>query len=170
MKTNLAPVPSMPFDQISYREAIQQIRRAGGDIKFGDHIGPQEGALLRECFDRPFWVVGNPRSIEPFPYRIDPRDPDVTITADLVIPTGYGELLGVAEKIADEDELIERMLEKHQAPDGVYRWLVDIRCYDCVPHCGIGNGVRVPTAVAVSGTARSRVCRLSANLGRSYWP
>jgi aspartyl/asparaginyl-tRNA synthetase len=89
MKTNLTPVPSRPFDQISYREVIQQIRRAGGDVKFGDHIGPKEEALLWEFFDRPFWVVGNPRSLEPFPYRIDPCDPEVTITADLVIPAGY---------------------------------------------------------------------------------
>jgi asparaginyl-tRNA synthetase len=70
MKTNLTPVPSRPFDQISYRpdfisarfhigqisyrEIIQQIRRAGGDVKFGDHIGPKEEALLWEFFDRPF--------------------------------------------------------------------------------------------------------------------
>jgi len=170
MKTNLTPVPSRPFDQISYREVIRQVRRAGGDVKFGDHIGPREEALLWEFSDRPFWVVGNPRSLEPFPYRIDPCDPEVTITADLVIPAGYGELLGVAEKITDEDELTERMLEKHKDPDGMYRWLVDIRRYGCVPHCGMGMGFeRLLRWLFQARHVRDFVA-FPRIFGRPYWP
>ncbi len=92
-------------------------------------------------FSQPFWVTGIPRTIEPFPYVIDRDDTRVTRTADLIATGGYGELLGVAEKIHKLSELDERMQEKGKAGDDRYNWVRDLRQFGCVPHAGFGMGV-----------------------------
>jgi asparaginyl-tRNA synthetase len=89
----------------------------------------------------PFWVVGIPRTIEPFPYVVDAADPRLTRTADLIASRGYGELLGIAEKIQDLAMLDERLAEKGKAGDPRYEWLRDLRKYGCVPHGGFGMGL-----------------------------
>jgi asparaginyl-tRNA synthetase len=132
--------PSAPFRRIQYRDAIAELRARGHPIQFGDHIGSNEERVLKDMLVAPLWIAGSPRAVEPFPYRIDPEDKEVTITADLILPNGYGELLGVAEKITEIDELLERMREKGKDPDGAYSWVVDLRSAGCVPHAGLGMG------------------------------
>ena len=129
-----------PFPRISYRDALKLLARRGMSLEFGKSLGSEEEALLSQEFKTPFWVVGIPRQIEPFPYVIDPEDPEVTLTADLIASRGYGELLGIAEKIHDLDMLDERMTEKGKTgPE--YEWLRELRQYGCVPHGGFGMGV-----------------------------
>lgn len=130
-----------PFDQVSYREAIAWLATEGYDVPFGTGIGGTAEEHLSRRFTRPFWVVGIPRSIEPFPYVIDPNDHELTMTADLVAPGGYGELLGIAEKIHDHSMLLERMAEKQKLGNPSYDWLVELRTVGCVPHGGFGMGL-----------------------------
>ena len=85
--------------------------------------------------------MGIPRSVEPFPYLIDSADPHRTKTADLIASEGYGELLGIAEKINTLSMLDERMTEKGKAGNASYEWLRDLRQFGCVPHGGFGLGV-----------------------------
>lgn len=132
--------PSAPFRRIRYRDAIAELRGRGHSIEFGDHIGSHEERVLGDMLMGPLWITGSPRAMEPFPYRIDPEDKEATITADLILPNGYGELLGVAEKITEIDELLERMQEKGKDPRGPYSWIVDLRRAGCVPHAGLGMG------------------------------
>ncbi len=131
-----------PFPRIDYMEAIKWLTDQGADIEAGKSLGSEEEALLSTKFpDTPFWIVGIPRSIEPFPYVIDEQDSSRTVTADLIASDGYGELLGVAEKIHSLEMLDERMKEKGKDGDPRYDWLRDLRRYGCVPHGGFGMGV-----------------------------
>jgi asparaginyl-tRNA synthetase len=130
-----------PFPQISYREAVHILQKAGHSFEFGKSLGSEEESILSTNFDSPFWVRGIPRTIEPFPYVIDPDDPAVTRTADLIASRGYGELLGVAEKITDLNMLDERMREKGKLEKSEYGWLRELRETGCVPHIGFGMGV-----------------------------
>ena len=131
-----------PFPRIDYREAIEWLKSQGCDIEFGKSLGSEEESLLSSKFeDVPFWVVGIPRSIEPFPYVIDSADPCRTKTADLIASRGFGELLGIAEKIHTLSMLDERLAEKGKAGDPRYDWLRELREYGCVPHGGFGMGM-----------------------------
>src|SRR5690606_30701527 len=130
-----------PYPRITYEEAIRQLQGMGFDIEFGKGLGSSEEEALSKNFNAPFWVVGIPRSIEPFPYVVNPNDPRVTMTADLIATNGYGELLGVAEKIHDISMLEERMSEKGVWDDPKYDWVKDLRRLGCVPHGGFGMGV-----------------------------
>lgn len=132
---------STPYPRITYAEAVEFLKREGIDFQFGKSLGSDEEELLSKRFNQPFWVVGVPRTIEPFPYVIDPDDPRVTRTADLIASNGYGELLGVAEKIQDLAMLDERLAEKGKSGNPLYEWMRDLRKFGCVPHVGFGLGV-----------------------------
>ncbi len=132
----------IPFPRIDYKEAVDWLKINGSDIEFGKSLGSDEEALLSDRFgETPFWVVGIPRSIEPFPYMIDSSDPLRTRTADLIASRGFGELLGIAEKIHNLEMLDERLAEKGKAGDPRYEWLRELRQYGCVPHGGFGMGL-----------------------------
>lgn len=131
-----------PFPRIDYAEAVEWLKTQGSDIEFGKSLGSDEETLLSKRFgDTPFWVVSIPRSIEPFPYVIDTADIRRTKTADLIASRGFGELLGIAEKIHSLSMLDERLSEKGKAGDARYEWLRELRQYGCVPHGGFGAGL-----------------------------
>lgn len=130
-----------PFPRISYTEAVQRLHHLGIPFEFGTSMGSEEEEALSRQFFSPFWITGIPRRVEPFPYVIDQQDRRVTRTADLIASNGYGELLGIAEKIADLAELDERMAEKGKDGDSRYGWVRQLREFGCVPHGGFGIGV-----------------------------
>lgn len=156
-KTALREAVATPYPRISYADAITTLRNQGLDFTFGTSLGQRGEAALSRQFDGPFWVVGIPRSIEPFPYCIDPDDPRVTLTADLVLPRALGELLGVAEKIWRLDELDERLREKSKENDQRYEWLRQLRSYGSVPRGAFGMGVE-RLLRWMSGLAHVRDC------------
>lgn len=131
----------IPFARISYEDAICHLKKEGIDIDYGKGLGSKEEEILSKLYDGPFWIVGIPRCIEPFPYCIDQEDNRVTMVADLIASNGYGELLGVAEKIHDHGMLKERMQEKGKLDDPRYEWVREIHQIGCVPHVAFGMGV-----------------------------
>lgn len=131
----------IPFARISYEEAISRLQSEGVAIEFGKSLGSEEEEMLSRMFTGPFWITGIPRVVEPFPYVIDSTDTRITRVADLIASNGYGELLGVAEKIHDLPMLDERLEEKGKRDDARYEWIREIHQLGCVPHTAFGMGV-----------------------------
>lgn len=131
----------VPYPRISYREALALLSGLGYDLPFGKSLATQHERVLSDHFVTPFWVTGIPRMVEPFPYEIDPDDPEVTRTADLIASRGQGELLGIAEKISDPDRLDIRMQEKRRDGNSSYQWVREVHQLGCVPHIGFGMGL-----------------------------
>ncbi|MDD2758541.1 MAG: asparagine--tRNA ligase [Patescibacteria group bacterium] len=132
----------VPYPRITYEDAIRHLSKNGfSDAQFGQSLSSAEEEKLSKMFDSPFWIVGIPRSVEPFPYSIDPSDQRITMVADLIASNGYGELLGVAEKIFDPDMLDERLKEKGKSEESRYQFVKDVHHAGCVPHIAFGMGV-----------------------------
>lgn len=131
----------IPYPRITYSEALERLKAVGVRKEWGKSLSDNNVADLSKAFDTPFWITGNPRSIEPFPYQIDPSNSQVTKTADLIATDGFGELLGVAEKIWQIDELLKRMKEKGKDAEGRYKWYCELRQFGSAPHSGFGMGV-----------------------------
>lgn len=133
---------NVPFHRITYEEALGILNKQGGSkLEFGKSLGSEEEIALSKIIGKPFWVMGIPRTVEPFPYVIDPTDARITRVADLIASNGYGELLGTAEKIHDMAMLEERMRDKGKASDPRYDFVRDVHQLGCVPHAAFGMGV-----------------------------
>lgn len=131
-----------PYPRITHQEAIKMLRSDGdADANFDTALSTAEEEMLAKHFDSPFWIVGIPRAVEPFPYVIDRRDTRITMVADLIASNGFGELLGVAEKIFDPAMLKERMAEKGKLEDPRYSFVHDVHNAGCVPHIAFGMGL-----------------------------
>lgn len=131
----------VPFARITYEEAVAHVQSKGSDTVLGVGISSSDEEELAKLFDGPFWIMGIPRNVEPFPYVIDEENPTVTKVADLIAPRGYGELCGVAEKIFEPRMLDERMDEKGKLGDPRYDFVVDVHKAACVPHIAFGMGL-----------------------------
>ena len=130
-----------PFPRISYDDAVKLIQEKGdANFKWGDDFGAPDETLISEQFDRPVFVYKYPTAMKAFYMAPDPERPEVCLSADLLAPEGYGEVIGGGQR-SDNLEYLEAQLEKHKLPREPYEWYLDLRKYGSVPHCGFGLGV-----------------------------
>jgi len=129
-----------PFKRITYDEVVEILRNDGVRFEWGDDLGWMEEKRLASKFDCPFFVTYYPTGVKAFYHKPDPGRPEVTFSADLLAPEGYGEITGGGQRIDDLDELLKRIKEGNLNPDD-YKWYIDLRRYGSVPHSGFGLGV-----------------------------
>jgi asparaginyl-tRNA synthetase len=129
-----------PFPRITYDEAVEMVQRQGVEMLWGDDFGYQQEGPLTEQFETPFWVVGFPSGIKPFYHMPDPERSDITLSADLLAPEGYGEIIGGGQRIHELDLLLARIHEDGLDPPD-YSWYLDLRRWGTMPHSGFGLGV-----------------------------
>jgi len=129
-----------PFQKVSYDEVVHILDRKEAKFRWGDDLGWMEEKQLTEEFDKPFFVTHFPIGVKAFYHKPDPDRQDVTLSADLLAPEGYGEITGGGQRIHDLDELLRRIDEENLNPKD-YEWYIDLRRYGSVPHSGFGLGV-----------------------------
>jgi asparaginyl-tRNA synthetase len=129
-----------PFPQITYDEAVETVQGDGVEMLWGDDFGWQQEEPLTRHFDSPFWVRGFPSGIKPFYHLPDPERAEVTLSADLMAPEGYGEIVGGGQRVHDYAQLLQRVLDDGLRPED-YSWYLDLRRWGTVPHSGFGLGI-----------------------------
>jgi len=129
-----------PFPRLPYDKAVEILRDEGVDIQWGADFGWREEKKLAVKFEKPFFVTHFPKGVKAFYHMPDPSRPEVTLSADLLAPEGYGEITGGGQRIHDLDQLLKRIEEEH-LDYKAYEWYVDLRKYGTVPHSGFGMGV-----------------------------
>ncbi|MEM4673077.1 MAG: asparagine--tRNA ligase [Pyrobaculum sp.] len=129
-----------PFYWIDYDEAIEILQKKGLSIKWGDDIGADEERVLTTEFDKPIVLHHFPEKLKAFYHRNDPKRPEVTLSFDVLLPEGYGEVIGGGERIYEYKELVDKIIRFGLNPED-YQWYIDLRKYGSVPHAGFGLGV-----------------------------
>lgn len=129
-----------PYERITYDEALDMLRKKGIEVKWGADFGRPEERALTADMDKPLFVVKYPREAKAFYHMPDPEDPRVTLSADLLAPKGYGEIVGSGQRIHDYDALMRRISEEGLNAED-YRWYLDLRKYGSIPHSGFGMGL-----------------------------
>ncbi len=129
-----------PFPRITYDDALKMIGEEKAGIKWGDDLGYEQEKLLTEHFDRPFFVTHYPKKAKAFYHKPDPKNPEVTLSADLLAPEGYGEITGGGQRIEDYKTLVAR-IEEEGLDLKSYQWYLDLRKFGSVPHSGFGLGL-----------------------------
>lgn len=139
-KTEYLERAKPPFHRVSYDEAIEILKRKGFKMEWGDDIGADEERALTLEFDRPVILHRFPEKLKAFYHRNDPARPEVTLSFDVLLPEGYGEVIGGGERIYDAKELVDKIVRFGLNPED-YSWYIDLRKYGSVPHSGFGLGV-----------------------------
>ncbi len=144
---------SPPFPRIHYDEAVAMINRAAAAgelvpgypdpvpaIEWGDDFGSPHETYLAAQFDKPVFVHHYPTQVKAFYMEPEADRPEVCRSVDLLAPEGYGEIIGGSERMSDPEKLIAA-IARHQLPQSVYEWYIDLRRYGSVVHSGFGLGV-----------------------------
>ncbi len=129
-----------PFPRLSYDEALARLSAAGTPLPWGEDFGGDEETVISSAYDRPVFVHRYPAKCKAFYMQPDPDRPEIVLSADLLAPEGYGEIIGGGQRIHDLP-LLERRLREYNLPADVYQWYLDLRRYGSVPHSGFGLGI-----------------------------
>jgi asparaginyl-tRNA synthetase len=154
-----------PFPRITYDDAVAKLKEIQAKLVAGETVARHDGAPLQgiedpallditwgmdfgsphetaltQLYDKPVFVTGFPTEIKAFYMEPYPDRPEVCMSADLLAPEGYGEIIGGSQRIYDHDVLLKRIRE-HNLPEANYKWYLDLRRYGSVPHSGFGLGV-----------------------------
>jgi len=129
-----------PFPWLHYDDAIELIHAKGSQTQWGSDFGGTDETIIAEAHDRPVVVHRFPAAIKAFYMEPDPERPELTLSADILAPEGYGEIVGGGERMSSA-ELLEQRLREHQLPEADFRWYLDLRRYGSVPHAGFGMGI-----------------------------
>ncbi len=129
-----------PFDRIPYDEVIKFLQQKGKEIKFGDDLGTDEERLLTMSSDKPIFIYGCPKAIKPFYTKIDPKNENMVLSADMIAPRGFGEISTGGQREENLETIVDRIKADGFNPQD-YSWYLDLRRYGSVPHSGFGFGV-----------------------------
>lgn len=137
-ETKLANVKT-PFPKITYSEAIERLQKKGFKIQWGEDLGYDEEKALAEEFGKPFFIYAYPRKIKAFYCKTYRDNPELVMSADMLVPR-IGEITTGGAREDDKEKLIERLRE-FNLTEKEYEWYIDLRRYGSVPHTGFGLGV-----------------------------
>ncbi|MDF7637093.1 asparagine--tRNA ligase [Leuconostocaceae bacterium ESL0958] len=139
-KDLLRSYTQLPYPRLSYDDAVKLLQDNGFDVDWGIDFGSPEETFLANYFSKPVFIVNFPKAIKPFYMKRHPKRPDLVVSADLLAPEGYGEIIGGSERDTDYDYL-KAELEKEGQSLEEYGWYLDLRKYGSVPHAGFGLGL-----------------------------
>lgn len=142
LKRDIKPLQKveLPFERVSYTEAVEMLQKAGFQIEWGEDLGAPHERYISLQFEKPVFVHRYPAKAKAFYMQPDPENPQVVLCADLMAPEGYGEIIGGSQRIHDL-KLLEQRIEEFGLPKEAYEWYLDLRRYGSVPHSGFGLGI-----------------------------
>ena len=129
-----------PFPRISYSEAVEELRAGGSDIVWGQDLGATAEMALMAERELPLFVHDYPKKAKAFYMKENPEDPRTVLCDDLLVPEGYGEIIGGSQREDDLGRLQARIREEG-LPEEAYVWYLDLRKYGSFPHSGFGLGI-----------------------------
>jgi asparaginyl-tRNA synthetase len=129
-----------PFPWLHYDDAIKLIQSKGSQTAWGSDFGGTDETVIAEAYETPVIVHRFPAAIKAFYMEPDPENPVYSLSADILAPEGYGEIVGGGERMSSYDGLVQRLRE-HELPESAFQWYLDLRKYGSVPHAGFGMGI-----------------------------
>lgn len=129
-----------PFERMTHREMVSFLQKKGSQIKEDEDLGAGDETIIGDHFDVPVFIERWPAHIKAFYMKKVEGDDSLVLSADLMAPEGYGEIIGGSQREDDYDRLRARM-EEEKLPIEDFEWYLDLRKYGSVPHSGFGLGL-----------------------------
>jgi asparaginyl-tRNA synthetase len=89
-----------PFPRLHYKDAMKLLHEKGSQTPMGGDFGGTDETVIAEAYDRPVVVHRFPTAIKAFYMEPDPDEPEYSLSADILAPEGYGEIVGGASASA----------------------------------------------------------------------
>jgi len=163
----LRPAAEGGYERITYDEALAYLAERGEMLEWGDDFGAPHETMLGERSDKPVFVERWPTSAKAFYMEPVPGDPTRVLASDLILPEGYGELIGGSQRIHDL-ALLEQRIAEHGLPREAFEWYLDLRRHGSVPHSGFGLGLERLLTWLVGGHHLREVIPFPRMLTRMY--
>jgi len=119
---------------------LPQWRASAESFEWGGDFGGSDETVLTKHFDTPIIVHRYPHEVKAFYMKRDPEDDRLALGIDVLAPEGYGEIIGGGERATDL-EFLRSQIAKHELPESVFEWYLDLRRFGSVPHSGFGLGL-----------------------------
>ncbi|WP_457549704.1 aspartate--tRNA(Asn) ligase [Archaeoglobus sp.] len=131
-------IPSLPFERVTYDEALEISKRKGEEIPWGEDLStPALKALAEEFGDVHYFIVDWPTECKPF-YAM-PYEDRAEICKSFDLMKGALELASGTQRIHKYDMLVESIKSKGLNPESFEFYLEAFR-YGMPPHAGWGLG------------------------------
>ncbi len=130
-------IPEIPFERITYDEALEIAKRKGEEIPWGEDLSTPALKAIGEEIEGHYFIVDWPTESKPF-YAMPYEDkPEICKSFDLM--KGALELASGAQRIHKYDLLVERIKRCGLSPESFEFYLEAFR-YGMPPHAGWGLG------------------------------
>ncbi len=136
---NFAKVKT-PFPKLTYDEAVDSLQNDGFNVNWGQKLTWEMEKHLSLKLTGPFFITKFPMSTETFFNKSDPERPELTLSADLLAPEGYGEIGSSIQRITDRNVMSQKMDEENVDPEH-QRWYMNFMSNKSRPHSGFAIGL-----------------------------
>jgi asparaginyl-tRNA synthetase len=136
--------PDLPLERISYDDLRSAADAKGVRFEWGEDVPTEAETLASLSRAAPFFVTDFPLSARSFYHMTYDDRPEVTMSADLIAPEGFGELATGGQRIAEYYPLLQR-IKSQNLPTEAFSWYLDLRKFGMPFHSGFGMGVERAT-------------------------
>ena len=141
------PSIKLPLTRYSYSNVINELQRAGENVRWGDDLSPQMMKNVHDTSIQFYFIIDWPTAIKPFyvkPKIIGPG----SICESFDLMYGSLEISSGSTRINKKDELLERM-KKQGLNTQAFDYHLRVFDYGVPPHAGFGVGLeRLIMAIA----------------------
>lgn len=132
--------PTIPLERVSYDQVMEFAAAHGVGFQQGEDVPTEAERLVSLSRTDPFFITDFPLSARSFYHMTYEDRPDVTRSADMVAPEGFGELATGGQRIAEYYPLLQR-IKSQDLPPEAFSWYLDLRKFGMPYHSGFGMGV-----------------------------
>jgi len=131
-------IPKYPFERITYTEVIDELKKAGEKVEFGDDLLDSHLRKIGKNHPGFYFLTDWPMKLKPFYIREKDEDPKLSRSFDLQF--GYLELSSGGTRLHSTDILKARLKEQGLNPD---QFADHLQTFDwgMPPHSGWGMGL-----------------------------
>jgi len=131
-------VPEVPFKRLTYSAILEELKKEGVDIKWGEDIPTPAFRTLGKMHPYFYFIVDWPTEAKAF--YIKPRDDKPEICEGFDLMWRWIELVSGGTRIASKELLMKRLREKGLNPES-FRCHLQAFDYGMPPHAGWAIGL-----------------------------
>ena len=135
---HIIEIPSAPFERITYSQCVEELKKAGEKIEFGDDLLDSHLRIIGDNHPGFYFLTDWPMKLKPFYIR--EKDEDATLSRSFDLQYGYLELSSGGTRLHNSELLKARLSEQGLDPA---QFEDHLKTFDwgMPPHSGWGMGL-----------------------------